>query len=210
MAGLAWKPAPPPPADPVLEQIRAGKTIVLQDLGGECLLSGFKPKKNSPNELVYAAVAGRNVEVLEHVRLNGHARLSWPSMGFDVEIMAQDTLDPKFIDVVARGVRQDKLDFALARAIALDQESDVAAAIDAGASPDGFGPLSATKSCRGSRLVYTRSNSVREVLLARGAHVNILDADNKTPLDHALSQKNGALHKFLSERGGKTASELTP
>jgi hypothetical protein len=210
MAGLSWKPAAPPPADPELEQIRAGKAISLQDLGGACFLSGFKPKKTSSQELVYAAIAGRNVEVLEHVRLNGHARLSWPSMGFDAEILAQDTLDPKLIDVVARGTRQHKLDFALARATALDEKSDVAAAIDAGASPDGFGPLSATRSCNGSRLIHTRSNGVREVLLARGAHVNILDADNKTPLDHALSQKNGSLEKFLRERGGKTASELTP
>ena len=131
-------------------------------------------------------------------------------MGFDVEILALDTLDQKFIDVVARGVRQDKLDFALARAAALDEKSDMVAAIDAGANPDGFGPLSATRSCNGSRLVHTRSNGVREVLLARGAHVNILDADNRTPLDHALSQKNNSLEKFLRDRGGKIASELTP
>jgi hypothetical protein len=35
-------------------------------------------------------------------------------------------------------------------------------------------------------------------------------ADNKTPLDHPLAQKNGSLEKFLRERGGKTAGELAP
>lgn len=210
MDGLSWKPAAPPPAEPELEQIRAGNTIALQNLGGECFLSGFKPKKISPDDLVYAAIVGRNVEVLEHVRLNGRLLLSWPYTGFDIEVLAQDTLDPKFIEVVARAIRQYKLDFALARAILFDEKSDVAAAIDAGANPDGFAPLSATRSCNGSRLIHTRSDGVREVLLARGAHVNILDADNKTPLDHALSKKDSSLERFLRERGGKTASELKP
>lgn len=109
-------------------------------------------------------------------------------MGFDAEVLAQDTLDPKLIDVVARGVRQYELDFALARAIALDDRADVVAALDAGANPDGFAPSSAARSCNGSRLIQTRSDGVREVLLARGANVNLLDADNRTPLDHALAQ----------------------
>jgi len=209
-AGLSWKPAEPPAAQPELEQIRAGKAIALQDLGGACFLSGLKPRKISPDELVYAAIAGRNVEVLEYLRLNGRARLSWPSMGFDAEALAQDTLDPKLIDVVARGVRQYKLDFALARAIALDDRAEVVAALDAGANPDGFAPLNAARSCNGSRLIHTRSDGVREVLLARGANVNLLDADNRTPLDHAIAQKNGSLERFLRERGGKTDSELKP
>ena len=47
-----------------------------------------------------------------------------------------------------------------------------------------------------------------ELLIAKGADVNAIDAISKTPLDYAISRSHPEIADLLRKHGGKTGEEL--
>jgi hypothetical protein len=198
----------PKPPDELAEQIRSGKLTSLQTSKGACYMAGFSPLSLRAREFVLAAIQGHNTAILEDIRLNGRSMLSFASGGFDAAALARDTLDPKVVETVDHAARQVQLNFELAKAVRLDRKADVTAAIEAGATPDGFSPLSETKICSLPVLTLAKSDGVRQLLLDKGAHINIVDAKGQTPLDLVIARKDRSAEKFLRSHGGKSAQEL--
>ena len=51
-------------------------------------------------------------------------------------------------------------------------------------------------------------NEIVELLIAKGADVNAIDAAGKTPLDTAIGRKQTETADLLRKHGGKTGAEL--
>jgi len=81
----------------------------------------------------------------------------------------------------------------------LDAGADVNAAF-ASPSANGVTPLHLAAASNNRKLV--------ELLIAKGANVNVKDENGRTPLYYAIARKNPKTADLLRKHGGKTGKEL--
>lgn len=171
-------------------------------------MSGVKPLALRSKELIYAAIAARNVALLKEMQMNGKFNVACPLWDFDAVTVSRDLVDRDLIAVFEAAAHHEKVTFELLKAVRLNDRDKAKAALDAGANPDGFAPLSDTQTCNTAPLSYATSKQTRTLLLERGAHVNIVNDQGQTPLDLALSSKDKSLVRFLGANGGKPGSQM--
>lgn len=209
LAKAVWRDAAPPAADDALAaDIRSGKITSLQEQHGVCYMNTAKPLALRSKELIYAAIIGRNVGLLKQMQVNGQFSVARPLWDFEAVAVARDLMDRDLIAFFEAAAQHEKVTFELLKAVRLDDRNTARAALDAGANPDGFAPLSETKTCNTPPLSYAKAKEIRTLLLERGAHINIVDDKGLTPVDLALANKDKSLERFLRANGGKPAAEL--
>lgn len=211
LAKAVWKDAAPPSADDALAaDIRSGKITSLQEQHGVCYMATLKPLAMRSKELIFAAIAGRNVALLKEMHAHGAFSLARPMWDFDAVAVARDLMDRELTATFEAAALHQAVTFELLQAVRLGDPGKAKAALAAGADPDGFAPLSATRTCNTPPLSYASSKELRTLLLESGAHVNIINDKGQTPLDLVLANKDHdkSLARFLSANGGKPAAEL--
>jgi hypothetical protein len=218
LSKAVWKKAEPPKPDTddgLIASIRSGSVVSLQQQYGPCYFATSTQLRWQSDALILAAIAARDVILLKEMRANGGTyRLTHPSFGFDPLAIARDIQDRDVVAVLEETGATERIDSALADAIRTDDRKKAKAAIDAGAHPDGYAPLSDTRVCSWPFLSFAGSEAMRQLLIDSGAHVNIVGEDSSNPkgqtsLDIAVAQKNKSLERYLRAHGGKSAAELS-
>ncbi len=205
----AWRPAEPlPPQDALTEDVREGR------------IHSLRERFALPECYGVVGIAGRSFQELHDAAFLGNNRAMLRELEAEAAWRSTVTWDVEHADIAAAldmpAIAEDKQ--ALSKRLADEAElglllanDDVAAAkalLDRGVRPNGASAASTKRSCWPVPLAASRSTTMSELLLARGAAVNLVDGEGKTALDHHMKANHEANVAYLRQRGGKTAAEL--
>lgn len=200
---VKWEPVGLPPREPFVADIRAGRARTLGDAVAyeRCKLYDSVFQKASVAQVYEAAILANNREVLRELEENGFGYRVAGTLELAVGMGLSDVAD----DLRAVHKRQEDAG-NLGFISAFDKLDDARKLLDAGANPNGHA-FNTKSTCYVTPLSQAKSVAMAELLLAKGAQVNII-GEKGTPLDWQIAAKNEPLIKLLRSRGAKTSAEL--
>ena len=203
-----WRTAAATPEPTLIIEVRENRIASLRERQELPVCYGRDPGIKLPYDAIeHAAVLGNNRTILRELEAEG-ARDVVSIAGVEYGDIATalgftDVAD----ELLGRGQRI-AIGAELALAVARDDVAGAKAVLERGARPNGASAFNTKRSCYPVPLAASGSVAMSEVLLAKGAVLNLIDGKGQTPLDARIAAKDEPNIAFLRSRGGRTADEL--
>ncbi len=201
--------APETVAEPaIVVEVREGRTTSLRQGRSLPACYGTDMTTDLPYDAIEtAAVLGNNRAILRELEAEG-ARNLVSVGGVEYGDIATALGFTEVADELSGRGQRITIGTELTLAIAHDDVASAKALLERGARPNGASAFNTKRSCYPVPLAASRSVAMSELLLAKGAVVNLIDGKGRTPLDERAAARDQTNVTFLRSRGAKTAAEL--